>query len=703
MSEQNTNQQRLAQLESWAEKGALRLLDVALTRFIAEQIPQASDALLLATALLSERNGHGHVCLDLQAVLAEPELQLNEDEQAELSATEVAEPSVAQQLASWVKGWTLHGWVEQLLATAAVADKRNVSAASNIKADASPLVLAGNQAKPLLYLRRYWVYEQQIQHAIQERLVVQQDLPLEATRQLLDQLFTDFKPSENQPVDWQKIACALAAHRGFGIITGGPGTGKTTTVVRLLALLQGLQALAGKAPLVIRLAAPTGKAAARLSESLAGSVAKVNLPDELAVCRDAIPTEVSTLHRLLGSQFGTRHFRHRAGNPLAADLVVVDEASMIDVEMLACLLDALTPETRLILLGDKDQLASVEAGSVLGDFCQSAEIGNYTSATQAWLEEVTGQRLPSAMLNEQGGLLAQATSMLRHSYRFHAYPGIGELAKLVNSGQATQAELEKVFAKHQREGEAISATANLELIKLAKPDFKKSATEQKDPLAPLKNLVRKGYSGYLTTLLEQQPASDEREALDAWALAIFDAHQKFQLLTSVRRGVWGVEALNQMTLTALKQVDKFKDLLAGNQLWYSGRPVLVTRNDYSLKLMNGDLGICLEWPQTANSFSKKKILRVAFPDGKGGVRWVLPSRLQGVETVFAMTVHKSQGSEFTHTALVLPSADNPVLTKELLYTGITRSSQAFTLIYSDKNVLESALKKKVERASGLQE
>lgn len=708
MSKQNTSQQRLAQLESWAEKGALRLLDVALTRFIAEQIPQASDALLLATALLSERNGHGHVCLDLQAVLAEPELQLVEDEQADLSTQEAAEPgvsglSIAEQLTRWVKDWTLNGWVEQLLATAAVVDKRTLSNANNANADTSPLVLAGSQEKPLLYLRRYWVYEQQIQNGIQQRLAIQQDLPLEPTRQLLDQLFVDFKPTQEQPLDWQKIACALAAKTAFGIITGGPGTGKTTTVVRLLALLQGLQMQAGKTPLVIRLAAPTGKAAARLSESLAGSVAQVNLPANLAACRDTIPTEVSTLHRLLGSQPNTRHFRHHAGNPLPADLVVVDEASMVDVEMLARLLDALTPSTRLILLGDKDQLASVEAGSVLGDFCQNAEAGNYTPATQAWLEETTGQRLPSAMLNEQGSPLAQATSMLRRSYRFDAYPGIGKLAQLVNSGQATQAELEKVFASYQREGETISANANLELIKLAKPDFKKSAAEQKDPLAPLKNLVKKGYSGYLTTLLEQQPTSDEREALDAWALAIFAAHQKFQLLTSVRRGVWGVEALNQMTLTALKQVDKFKDLLAGNQLWYSGRPVLVTRNDYSLKLMNGDLGICLEWPQTANSFSKKKILRVAFPDGKGGVRWVLPSRLQGVETVFAMTVHKSQGSEFTHTALVLPSADNPVLTKELLYTGITRSSQAFTLIYSDKNVLESALKKKVERASGLQE
>ncbi|GLR63591.1 exodeoxyribonuclease V subunit alpha [Marinospirillum insulare] len=688
----------IIQLESWAEKGALRLLDVALTRFIKEQIPQASDALLLATALVSERNGHGHVCLDLQTVLQQPELQLVEDERIDTTEEAV---KVADELTDLIEGWTLASWVEQLLTTDAVADKRTANAASDSASNSSPLVLAGSLKKPFLYLRRYWVYEQQIHKSIQARLKLEQNLPKEATRLLLDQLFEDFKPSKNQPIDWQKIACALAARRGFGIITGGPGTGKTTTVVRLLALLQGLQMQAGKTPLVIRLAAPTGKAAARLSESLAGSVAQVKLPADLAVCRKDIPTEVSTLHRLLGSQPGTRHFRHHAGNPLAADLVVVDEASMVDVEMLARLLDALTPETRLILLGDKDQLASVEAGSVLGDFCQNADQGNYTQATQTWLKENSGQLLPSEMLNEEGSLLAQATSMLRHSYRFHTYPGIGELAELVNTGQASAKQLEAVFASYQREDEAISTTANLALIKLAKPNYQKPATEQQDPLVPLKSLVRKGYSHYLTTLIEQKPSTANREDLDAWALAIFAAHREFQLLTAVRRSIWGVEALNEMTLAALKQVDKFKDLLTGTQLWYSGRPVLVTRNDYSLKLMNGDIGICLEWPASDDS-SNKKLLRVAFPDGKGGVRWVLPSRLQGVETVFAMTVHKSQGSEFTHAALVLPSADNPVLTKELLYTGITRSSQAFTLIYSDESVLESALTKKVERASGLQ-
>ena len=682
-------------LVSWVEKGALRSLDLALVQFIQEQLPDASDALLLATALLSERNGHGHVCLDLQAVLAQPALQLSQVEDS-AQAEDSAEPSVAEQLQALLQTWTLQGWLDELLASGAVDDARGVSQPTR---GASPLLLAGSAEKPLLYLRRYWTYERQIESGIQQRLALQQTLPLTQTRELLDHLFADTK----QNPDWQKMACALAACSGFAIITGGPGTGKTTTVVRLLALLQGLQLQAKQAPLVIRLAAPTGKAAARLSESLAGSVAQVQLPAALEACRAEIPTEVTTLHRLLGSQANTRHFRHHAGNPLPADVVVVDEASMVDVEMLAKLLDALTPTTRLILLGDKDQLASVEAGSVLGDFCQTADQGHYTQTTSDWLLETTGQALPRAMLNEQGSQLAQATSMLRHSYRFNAYPGIGELAQKVNSGCANQADLAEIFVRYQRIGDSSTPSANLQLLQLAKADDKKTASEQRDHLAPLKTLVRKGYSGYLSTLLEQRPTADaNRAAYDAWALAIFQAHREFQLLTAVRGSTWGVDALNQMVLAALKQDDKFKELLAGTQSWYCGRPVLVTRNDYSLKLMNGDIGICLEWPQTEAAAGKNKVLRVAFPDGQGGIRWVLPSRLQGVETVFAMTVHKSQGSEFTHTALILPAVDNPVLTKELLYTGITRSSEAFTLICSNPKVLESALGKRVERASGLQ-
>lgn len=643
----------------WVEAGALRPLDLALMRFIQEQCPEASAPLLLATALVSEANGHGHVCLDLQALLDQPAQQLAKNERDQPLPLQATSTDPGQELAELLQGWTLTSWVQALLASEAVSDERDQPAP---RAGSTPLVLAGSATQPLLYLRRYWLYERQIQAYLNQQL--QNTRPLADARitPLLDALFPEPPPTA---IDYQKKACAQAAQSSFAIITGGPGTGKTTTVVRLLALLQGLQQQAGLPPLSIRLAAPTGKAAARLSESLAGSLQKIALPETLQACRDHIPTEVTTLHRLLGSQAGTRHFRHHAANPLPADLVIIDEASMVDVEMLAKLMLALTPQTRLILLGDKDQLASVEAGSVLGDLCRSADANQYTS-------------------------------LLEHSYRFNDYPGIGALAQAVNSGQASVKEIKAIFERYQRQDEnPFTREHNLRLMQLTRS--RPPANSDQDAL---KKLLRQGYKAYLQVIRNAQPASHadgevNREALDAWAQQVFAAHRQFQLLTAVRRGPWGVEAMNELATATLK------DLLEGSDsLWYSGRPVLVTRNDYSLKLMNGDIGICLEWPQATKN-PGHRLLRVAFPDGQGGIRWVLPSRLQGVETVFAMTVHKSQGSEFTHTALVLPDQPSPVLTKELLYTGITRSSQAFTLVFSEERVLQSTLSNQVQRASGL--
>ncbi|WP_372614732.1 exodeoxyribonuclease V subunit alpha, partial [Halomonas sp.] len=246
-------------------------------------------------------------------------------------------------------------------------------------------------------------------------------------------------------LDWQKAACALAARSPFAVITGGPGTGKTTTVVKLLALLQTLALNEGSRALRIRLAAPTGKAAARLNESIAGQVSSLQL-DGLATLweaasagecsvdtlRSAIPTQVTTLHRLLGSRPDTRHFRHHAHHPLQLDVLVVDEASMVDVEMMAALLDALPPRAHLVLLGDKDQLASVEAGSVLGDLCARADGGHYTPDTADWLDRATGQRLPADVIDPDGRPLDQAIAMLRVSHRFDAESGIGRLAAAVN-------------------------------------------------------------------------------------------------------------------------------------------------------------------------------------------------------------------------------------------------------------------------------
>lgn len=696
------NPSLMEQLQGWVDAGGLRALDLAFTRFIAEQTPDASDALLLAVALLSERNAHGHVCLDLQAALHHPEHLLSS-----MQDNTAASQPIRRALQEQLSRLTLEQWLNQLASSSAVEDCRGQSTSHTSR----PLIMSSapttNGSRPMLYLRRYWQYERRIQAGIQQRLQQQQPLPHPLTGQLLEQLFPQPTQQTTSEPDWQKIACLLAARSGFAIITGGPGTGKTTTVVRLLALLQGLQLQQALPPLQIRLAAPTGKAAARLNESISGSVQKLQLNGGQAEeWRAAIPTEVSTLHRLLGSLPNTRHFRHHAANPLPADLVVVDEASMVDVEMLTRLLDALSPDTRLILLGDKDQLASVEAGSILGDLCQQADAGHYTPTTCQWIEQTCGEIIPASLQHPHGSSLHQATTMLRHSYRFDDYPGIGKLADEVNSGRADIQNIKQIFQQHQRpdlhQPEQVDQQHNLRLIQLPRQ------SDQPQPdLRELKQLLVQGYRPYLQCIRDQQPAAEaSREALDEWAKAVFEQHRHFQLLTPVRRGLWGVEQLNQLVFQAIKDSDRSEAPLlpAGEPLWYAGRPVLVTRNDYSLKLMNGDIGICLEWPQELDQTTDeppRKILRVAFPDGKGGIRWVLPSRLQGVETVFAMTVHKSQGSEFTHTALLLPDRPNPVLTRELLYTGITRSSKAFTLIYQQDDVLQQALSSQVERVSGL--
>ncbi|PIY30162.1 MAG: exodeoxyribonuclease V subunit alpha, partial [Comamonadaceae bacterium CG_4_10_14_3_um_filter_60_42] len=489
----------------------------------------------------------------------------------------------------------------------------------------SPLVRDGAR----LYLRRNWQAEQSIRTSIAARLAQACPVPSNLT-ETLSLLFDAGQPSAAP--DWQKVACALAARKRFTLITGGPGTGKTTTVVRLLALLQADPARQ-HAPLRIALAAPTGKAAARLGESIASAVQK--LPAQL---QQNIPTQAVTLHKLLQVR---SNLAQDAVPELAVDLVVVDEASMIDLDMMARLLTAVPLNASLILLGDKDQLASVEAGAVMGQLCAAADQGNYTADTLTWLAQATGADVSAWAGN--GSALAQQTVMLRKSHRFADDSGIGQWARAVNAGDSAGAA--KLW--QQAPLWQLDATGSVTRLRPAQANDTR-----------LKALVQHGWQAWLEQLapLKNSPCSDTQ------ALAALQAFASFQVLCAVRDGPWGVNSLNQRIAASLGLND------AG---WYAGRPVMVTRNDYALKLMNGDVGLCLPH---ANG------LRVAFPDGQGGLRWVLPARLDAVETVFAMTVHKSQGSEFAHVALVLPDRPVAVLTRELLYTGMTRAKTRLTLV-----------------------
>lgn len=657
-------------LSRWVERGWLRALDRAFVAFLHELEPETDPLVLLAAALTSHQLGHGHVCLDLFETLKAPDFALSLPPEGDVQGGVLLLPS---QLLETLDG--AH-WCKVLASSSLVALATDASETAQTR----PLVLSSKR----LYLRRYWSYERRIDAALRQRLLQQEPTP-DDLPQRLNELFGGAESAA--VIDWQKLACAIATRSAFSIITGGPGTGKTTTVVRLLALLQAPAVEAGH-PLRIRLAAPTGKAAARLTESISQQVQSLQVAETV---RAAIPSDVTTVHRLLGSRPGTRHFRHHAGNRLPLDVLVVDEASMIDLEMMANLLDAMPAHARLVLLGDKDQLASVEAGAVLGDLCRDAEGGWYSPQTRQWLESVSGESLQGSGLHEdRHGThpLAQQVVMLRHSRRFGEGSGIGQIARRVNQQLANEA----------RQLLAAGSYADVYSLPL------KGEHDQKLERLLLEGHGNgpQGYRHYLSVLHDQRPPSTqplEHSAWTDWAREVLQAFDTFQLLCAVRKGPWGVEGLNQRITAALLKAR----LIESDQQWYEGRPVLMTRNDYGLGLMNGDIGIALKLPEREGAGIGRTVLRVAFPrnDGQGGVRFVLPSRLNDVETVYAMTVHKSQGSEFAHTALILPDALNPVLTKELIYTGITRARHWFTLIEPRAGVFEEAVQRKVKRLSGL--
>lgn len=677
-------------LRQWRDLGWLSALDSAFAEFLRQHVPDISPLALLAGALVSNRAGRGDLLLDLDAAKKNPRALLPQQ-----SAPGVEESEGLVLPEDLLQSVTLESWIEALRDASSVCE----TVAPALKHEhpyqevqRRPLVLDGTK----LYLRRYWQYERDVGSAISQKIQASRKTDETQLTTLLAQLFdTRAEGSGPTETDWQKVACAIAAKQLFSVITGGPGTGKTTTVVKLLALLQAMalnsEGGAGSG-LRIRLAAPTGKAAARLNESIAGQVELLPV-GEMAQgesIRAMVPTEVTTLHRLLGARPKSRLFEHHKLNPLPVDLVVVDEASMVDLEMLANLLDAIPQEAGLILLGDKDQLASVEAGAVLGSLCAQAKKGHYSADTKQWIERVTTERLDESLVCEPARRLDQCVAMLRHSYRFGMDSGIGLLAQEINKGSA--AGVRRVLSNptmtdiHQM----MVSDSDHALRKLAVFGIEGRGV---------------GYANYLRVMRDMRPASsDEKPAFDAWAITVLEAHTAFQLLCAVRHGPFGVEGMTPRIEQWLASDGFLPQEAAAGAQWYEGRPVLVTGNDYSLKLMNGDIGIAMTIPVGTNDEGETvSAMRVAFPsgDGAGGVRWVLPSRLQRVETVFAMTVHKSQGSEFEHTALMLPDAVGPVATRELFYTAVTRAKKMFTLIESDHYVTDMVTKSQVRRASGL--
>ncbi|WP_139559128.1 exodeoxyribonuclease V subunit alpha [Methylotetracoccus oryzae] len=509
-----------------------------------------------------------------------------------------------------------------------------------------PLVL---DAEGRLYLYRYFDYERRLAAALlrlAKRPAGRVEVP-PAARTTLAELFGT---SDTPAADWQKIAAALALLGRLTIISGGPGTGKTTTVVNLLACL-----LAAQPECRIALAAPTGKAAARLLAALQERAEQ--LP---AALRQALPQSASTIHRLLGvlPQGG---FRHHAEHPLAVDVLVVDEASMLDLALAVRLVEAIPPGARLILLGDKDQLAAVEAGAVFSELAADPRLSPATIDQLAELTATPPEAIASPPCVRPTPLHDRVLWFSRN-YRFHAESGIGRLAGYVNRGDwdATRVWLERGDDESVRWLDRRDAAADGAMV------------------AGLLD----GYRTFLDAL--QMNSNDPAAALDAFG--------RFRVLCATRSSARGVAALNRALAAEFRRRLAHRFDTRAHADWFPGRPVLILRNDYALRLFNGDIGIALADAAGA--------LRVHFPDSAGAYRAIPPLRLPEHETAFAMTVHKSQGSEFEAVALVLPGRPLPVVTRELLYTGITRARQRVDLL-AGATVLAAGIATATRRHSGL--
>ena len=586
----------------------LQDLDLHFALFLLSQTREAEEAAALGFALVSRATSEGHVCLDLRG----------------LAGGELFPASVAAMQAP-----ELEIWREALLKSGVVGRP----------GEWQPLIL---DPADRLYLHRYWEYEQRLGRAVLARGEAWVErIDEERLKAGLEQLFGIAGKGE---VDWQRVASATALLRRLAIISGGPGTGKTTTVVRILALLQA-QPDGGK--LRIALVAPTGMAASRLQQSIRRAKEDLPLSSRQAA---AIPEHAMTLHRLLGVRRQAGGARYHRDNPLPLDVLVLDEASMVDVALMTRLLDALPEHARLILLGDRDQLASVEAGAVLGDLCRGCEGPEQAFARQ--LEAVTGSSLPECAAG--GPRLRNGVVVLRHSYRFAGESSIGRLAAAVNRGDGVAAE-----------SLLLETTAEDGLRWLA-------------PGESLPVLAAERYAALLRRMEAGTPVAE-----------LFEQLQGFRLLCALRKGPAGAERLNLEIVRRLQ----FMGLVSEAE-WFPGRPVMVTRNDYQLGLYNGDIGIVLPHPETPGQ------LRVAFSGGAGAIRWIAPARLPECETAFALTVHRSQGSEFGEVVLQLPEQSSPVLCRELIYTAITRARKGFMLA-GPREIFRQAVQRRLERHSGL--
>ena len=601
-------------LESLCRSERVTDIDFHFARLIARldgrERPEVAYAAMLASTLTAQ----GHACASLEAHAGRPLLDAPEA------------PMVP----------VLEAWLDALRTSPTVG----------VPGDYRPLIL---EAGTRLYLYRYWRYQQTIADALSERAKDEAaGVNLDTLRQGIDRLF----PRESVlDTSGQRVAAAVAVLRSLCVVSGPPGSGKTSAVLGFLCLL--LDQASTGLPLRIGLAAPTGKAAARLQEAMRAAKERLPITPEIS---SRLPDEVATLHRLLGARTDSERFRYHRAHPLPLDVVVVDEASMIDLALMAKLLEALPRPARLILLGDKAQLVSVGPGAVFGDICSGPK--GYSQDFAERISAMTAVAVPCA---PTGPPLRDSLVRLEHSVRFHTDSGIGRLARTVAEGRAEEA------LAILRGG-----AAGIEW------------RETRDPRAMIRQQAQAivdGYGDYLRWVREG--AEPER---------VHAAFNEFRILCPQRAGPAGVEAVQ----IAIVEVLGTASLIDARRTWYLGRPVMVIRNHYGLKLFNGDIGIVQRDPRGGRE------LKVCFISEQGSARTFSPESLPGHETVFAMTVHKSQGSEFGRVVLILPALDSPLLTRELIYTAITRATNQLE-VWGTERAFIQAIGRTLRRASGLRD
>jgi exodeoxyribonuclease V alpha subunit len=607
-------------------EGPFSHIDIQFARFM-NRLSETHDAeLFLAAALVSRATSEGHVCLDLSSVAGAPP----EDTVWEGKALRC--PNLTQ-------------WIQKLKSTSVIGGP----------GDYTPLIL---DEQFRLYLYRYWRYEQSLAEDLRARAAADTKT---LNRSLLRDILSSLFPEPGDPdTHWHKVAGLLSAMKRFCVVSGGPGTGKSTLIGKILTLIL---AQTNGSHMRIALAAPTGKAAARLQDAIKGH--KDPLCARITI-KDSLLSEASTIHRLLGAIPGSPYFRHNRENPLPVDLVVIDEASMVDLALMSKLVQALPRDARLILLGDRDQLASVEAGAVLADICDSAHMPCFSPKFHKDFKEMTGYPLHLGVTNPNGPPLQDCVVQLKKNYRFGSRSGIGEVSRAVNQGDGDEA------LRLMREGGYDDIGWKTLPPSLSGKTF---AEISRILYQVLRETIIKGYKPYL-------------EARDPETC--FRRFERFRLLCAPRRGPYGVLALNRLA----EHVLGGEHLIQPEKEWYPGRPVLITRNDYHLRLFNGDIGIILPDP------ARNHALRAFFSSPAGDFRSILPARLPEHETAFALTVHKSQGSEFDRALLLLPDTYSPVLTRELLYTGITRARSGVE-VWGSEGVFLAGIRQRTTRASGL--